>query len=212
MIVFSWNVRGLNSGSRQKVVRALIRSHSPDVLFLQETKLSVECMLGLVPKLWGSGECQCIGAHGSDGGVACIWNPRKVRPLWWMSFKSSLSMSASCFETGESILFSNLYGPIELQGKQILWSHIRFVRSMAPYLSWILAGDFNAISELAEKWGGIARLEAFALLLQDNIAALNLVDIKPTNGQFTWNNQRVGESCIAERLDHFLVSCFWVGG
>ena len=44
------------------------------------------------------------------------------------------------------------------------------------------------------------------------MTALNLVDIKPSNGQYTWNNRRVGDSCIAERLDRFLVSCFWVGG
>ncbi len=50
------------------------------------------------------------------------------------------------------------------------------------------------------------------MLLQDNISTLNLVDIKPSNGHFTWNNQRAGDSCIAERLDRFMVSYFWVGG
>ena len=34
MIVISWNVRGLNNGPRQKVVQELVKSHSPDVLFL----------------------------------------------------------------------------------------------------------------------------------------------------------------------------------
>lgn len=73
-------------------------------------------------------------------------------------------------------------------------------------------GDFNAISKLTEKRGGIARLEPSALLLCDNIDALNLVDIKPSNGKYTWNNHKVGEYYVAERLDHFLVSCYWVGG
>jgi hypothetical protein len=59
---------------------------------------------------------------------------------------------------------------------------------MLPFHPWILAGDFNAICELAEKRGGHGRLEPSALLLQDNINFLNLVDIKPINGQFTWNN------------------------
>lgn len=56
------------------------------------------------------------------------------------------------------------------------------ISSLSIDLMWILAGDFNAISDLTEKRGGISRLEAFVLLLQDNIATLNLVDIKPTNG------------------------------
>ena len=61
-------------------------------------------------------------------------------------------------------------------------SHIRLIRSMLPFHPWILAGDFNAICELAKKQGGIGRLEPSALLLQDNINSLNLVDIKPING------------------------------
>ena len=113
MIVLSWNVRGLNSGPRQKVVHELVRRQSPDVLFLQETKLSVESMQGLKPRLWRSGECQCIGSLGASGGLACLWNPRKIQPLWWISSKSSMSMIAICLMTGEVILFSNIYAPTD---------------------------------------------------------------------------------------------------
>lgn len=70
MIIISWNVRGLNSSPRQKVVRELVRNHSPDVLFLQETKVSVECLMSMAPKLWRNGQCQCIGAQGSSG----VWH------------------------------------------------------------------------------------------------------------------------------------------
>lgn len=211
MIVLSWNVRGLNSGPRQKAVRDLIKLQAPDVLFLQETKLSVEGMMDLAPKLWRNGDCQCTGSQGASSGLACFWNPRKICPLWWGSFKSSLSMVASCFVSGETILFSNVYALVELQGKHILWANIRLVRSLFPYHPWIIGGDFNAITELAEKRGGTARLEASALLLQDNISALRLVDIKPGNGLFTWNNRRIGDASISERLDRFLVSSFWLG-
>lgn len=108
---------GLNNGPRQKVVQELIRNHSPNVLFLQETKLSVESMMGLVSKLWGRGKCQCIGAAGSSGGVACLWNPSKIRPVWWVGSRSSLSRVASSLETGDLILFTNIYAPTDFQGK-----------------------------------------------------------------------------------------------
>ena len=120
MSVLSWNVRGLNSGPRQKVVHELVRRQSLDVLFLQETKLSVESMQGLKHRLWRSGECQCIGALGASRGLACLWNPRKIQPLWWISSKSSLSMIATCLETSDVILFSNIYAPTNFQGKQVL--------------------------------------------------------------------------------------------
>ena len=133
MIVLSWNVRGLNSGPRQKVVWELIRRQSLDVVFLQETKLSVENMQGLIPKLWRNGDSQSIGAHGASGGLVCLWNPRRIQPLWWISSRSSMSMIATCLETREVILFSNIYAPTNLHGKQFLWTHIRLVRSMMPF-------------------------------------------------------------------------------
>jgi exonuclease III len=117
MIILSWNLRGLNSGPIQKVVRDLVRTHSLDFLFLQETKLSVESMTSLSSKLWSRGDCQCIGAHGTAGGVACLWNPLRIHPLRWMSSKSSMSLIATSIETGETILLSNIYAPIDFLGK-----------------------------------------------------------------------------------------------
>ena len=55
MIILSWNVRGLNNIPRQKVVRRLIDSHSPYVIFIQETKLLVDKLDSRGPKSWPHG-------------------------------------------------------------------------------------------------------------------------------------------------------------
>jgi len=75
-----------------------------------------------------------------------------------------------------------------------------------------MGGDFNSILSLEEKRGGLARLGPSSELLRQNIDLLHLSDVKPLNGLFTWNNQRVGNDVISERLDRFLVSCFWQSG
>lgn len=85
MIVLSWNVRGLNSIPRQKVVRKLIESQSPDVVFIQETKLAVDGLASCASHIWPQGNWQGVGACNSSGGVACFWNPRKILPLSWVS-------------------------------------------------------------------------------------------------------------------------------
>ena len=33
----------------------------------------------------------------------------------------------------------------------------------------------------------------------------NLMDVKPSSGNYTWNNKRTGPEHIAARLDHFLI-------
>lgn len=55
MIVLLWNVRGMNNVPREKDIRDFICAHSPYVVFLQETKLSVEGMLSVASKIWGKG-------------------------------------------------------------------------------------------------------------------------------------------------------------
>lgn len=70
--------------------------------------------MGVVPKLWGRCECQCVGENGSFGGVACLWNPLRIRPIWWVASISSWSGVASSLETREYILFTNIYAPTDL--------------------------------------------------------------------------------------------------
>ena len=71
-----------------------------------------------------------------------------------------------------------------------------------------MASDFNFVTSLEEKRGGVARLDPSTTLLKDMIDSLNLIDVKPTNGVFTWNNRRYGVEAISERLDRFLVSYY----
>lgn len=98
-------------------------------------------------------------------------------------------MVALVLDSGETILVSNVYALIDIYGKTQLWAHIRYVRSCAPYLPWILAGDFNAMLCLEEKRGGLPRLGPASELFRSTMDSLALVDVKPSNGIFTWNNR-----------------------
>jgi exonuclease III len=72
-------------------------------------------------------------------------------------------------------------------------------------LHWIIGGDFNIITSLAEKKGGIPRLDMEADLFKETIYNLHLVDWETENGIFTWNNCRRGVHKISSRLDRFLL-------
>ena len=119
-------------------------------------------------------------------------------------------MVASCLATRERCLLSSIYAPTNILGNSNLWAHISYIRALDLFLPWILAGDFNSITSLDEKCGGIPRLDPSANLFRDMIDSLKLIDVKPNNGVFTWNNRRCGVEAISERLDRFLVSCYWM--
>eukprot|EP00253_Pinus_taeda_P028553 PITA_28553 len=71
---------------------------------------------------------------------------------------------------------------------------------------FILGGDFNMITSLLEKKGGIRKLNRDGEVFISFIDNARLVDVHPKNGKFTWNNRRGGERLISSRLDRFLVS------
>jgi len=62
------------------------------------------------------------------------------------------------------------------------------------------------ITNLAEKRGGIRKLEKDSEAFLTTIENLNLIDIPTSNDIFTSNNRRGGDRQIASWLDHFLLS------
>ena len=80
------------------------------------------------------------------------------------------------------------------------------IKEQTNNLHWILAADFNIITILAEKKGGNQRLDRDAEEFTAFIDTMELVDIRTSNGQFTWNNKILSHYQVAMRLDIFLVS------
>ncbi|KAH1129261.1 hypothetical protein J1N35_000639 [Gossypium stocksii] len=56
---------------------------------------------------------------------------------------------------------------------------------------------------------GVERLENKKALMDDFnevVNELSLIDLKTSNGWFTWVNNREGDALVKERLDHFIIS------
>lgn len=71
---------------------------------------------------------------------------------------------------------------------------------------WLLAGDFNLITSLEEKKGGMRREELEIEKFSDIQEELHLVDIPTINGKYTWNNRQGGNRKITSHLDRFLAT------
>jgi exonuclease III len=74
MKIISWNIRGLNGRSKQKMLRDLIFAEKPDIVLLQETKCTTEDIDRLLPYCWKQGEAISTAATGTAGGLAILWN------------------------------------------------------------------------------------------------------------------------------------------
>lgn len=69
----------------------------------------------------------------------------------------------------------------------------------------IIVGDLNLTLHSSEKRGGSAVRDPATEWAEDLMQDWDLLDIKPSSGEYSWTNKRIGPSHIAARLDRFFI-------
>ena len=85
---------------------------------------------------------------------------------------------------------TNVYGPPRAEQKMSFLESLPEIKEIAEDKSLILGGDFNLIKNLEEKKCGIQNLNPASAHFNDLIEDLNLIDVRTSNGIFTWNNKQ----------------------
>ena len=75
MKVLSWNARGLGSLRKQRLLKKKITQEKPDMVFLQETKCTIQKQNELTKRLSRHLEHLAVEGTGMSGGLAILWNP-----------------------------------------------------------------------------------------------------------------------------------------
>jgi exonuclease III len=206
MKIITWNIRGLNGRSKQKILRDCIKAENPDILMLQETKCAGAEAETIFQRIWRGCDFVLTDSTGASGGLAILWNP--CNTTLSRSFSTIGTIMAHFEVTGlnQEGTITNVYGPQSQQEKDKLLEQLVLIKTLLTTPNWILGGDFNMILSLEEKTGKRKRLEQDSGKFKTLIDHLKLVDIENNNGTFTWSNRRSGNQHVACRLDRFLVA------
>eukprot|EP00253_Pinus_taeda_P013888 PITA_13888 len=176
------------------------------MLFLQETKCNKDLIEKLRIKLGRNFEVLEIESKGREGGLATSWDTKRYQLVVAEASKNYLAMEMLLTGNSSSFLCINIYSPQRLDDKLVFLDSLNKLMERHPKANFILGGDFNMITSLMEKKGGLQKLNRDGEQFKDFIDNASLVDVYPKQGNFTWNNRRGGENLISSRLDHFLVS------
>jgi exonuclease III len=206
MKIISWNIRGLNGRSKQKLLRDLIIEEAPDVVMLQETKCTTEDINRLLPYYWKQGGAVSIDATGTAGGLAILWNTNSVLMDNFCTTRWSITADYRLIGSDKPGHLTTVYGPATPRDKQAFLGSLSYLSSLTQHHKWIVGGDFNIIRSLEEKKGGSRRLDRDSDAFNNLIDDLRLIDLEAINGTHTWTNRRTGTHQIACKLDRFLVS------
>jgi len=130
MIITSWNIRGLNSRGKQRYLNERLKKEKPNVMIVQETKISTEKMRESLNKNSSSYEMMGLDAIGSAGGLIIIWNPDEINFSNWMSLPRILSGTASIVGTKEEVIITGVYGPHIQNEKENFLQNLKALRCL----------------------------------------------------------------------------------
>eukprot|EP00253_Pinus_taeda_P021522 PITA_21522 len=194
----------MGSSSKANAVQVLINQEQPDLLLIQETKISEQDFQNYIKK-YKSYTGTSISTVGASAGIGTLWNKNK----WDLNNQNSFNWWVRTYLKNkfskEEYTIYNIYVPNHYRDKALCWDSITSDLQLAQDRNIFLGGDLNLIRNANEKLGGNFFVDPSRDSLETLIQARNLIDIPPHNGKFTWSNERIGIHNIKERLDRILV-------
>ncbi|RVW45741.1 hypothetical protein CK203_094977 [Vitis vinifera] len=153
MKIISWNVRGLGSSNKRRVIKDFLRLENPDVVMIQETKKE-KCDKRLVGSVWTirNKDWVILPACGASGGILFIWDSKKLYKEEVVLGSFSISVKFALEGCGP-LWISAVYGPNSLSLRKDFWVELYDIYGLTFPL-WCVGGDFNVIRRSSEKLGG----------------------------------------------------------
>ena len=151
MKLISWNVRGLNSPSKHRMIKNWIQQEKPTIVFLQETKSSTDAIERIRGKVWAGSSAISVDAAGASGGLAILWNPQIISLYDFHATLHLIQTSFHLIGTGIHGHLTNVYFPQTIQQKLELLDTISILNNNRQFPIWIGGGDFNIITSMEEK-------------------------------------------------------------
>eukprot|EP00253_Pinus_taeda_P011321 PITA_11321 len=176
------------------------------MMFIQETKCSSSLIKIISQKLGRPLDFIEVASTGWEGGITTFWDSRTISVLTSEATHAYIATEIQITGNSETYFCVNAYGPQRLEEKFHFLHTLRRLQSRYQASKIIMGGDFNMITSLLEKKGGLRKLNRDTGAFADFIETAKLVDVHPSSYSFTWNNRRGGENLIASCLDQFLIS------
>ena len=158
MKIISWNARGLSSRAKHRILKRKIQKYKPDIMFLQETKCSSPNISNLCRKLGRHMEVLENVSQGREGDLATMWDTKEIQMLSAEANKHFMAVEFQPIGNSGSFLCINIYSPQKLEDKINFLDALTRLIIRHPRSKCILGGDFNMITTLLEKKGGLRKL------------------------------------------------------
>lgn len=191
-----------------RTLKDMIRLNKPDILTLQEPRISGSRALQVIRSL-GFQFHLIVEARGFSGGIWILWNNNSISITQIQAHDQFLHVKVEAASTGTWLL-SVIYASPRASERAELWEAILNLSSTISS-DWLVVRDFNEIACPSEKKGGGAVDYARCELFTSWINECNLLDLGFVGSKFTWRGpQWQGLDRVFKRLDRALCNASWI--
>lgn len=152
MKILAWNCRGLCRPSAIRSLRGKIKNHSPDVMFLSETKTTSTVATVIMNNL-GFFFMVHVPPSSTKGGLLLTWKTG-VELECFLTTVNTITVWCYSDPSNNPWILSCIYGPPYRSHRDRFWDQIMKIGEnySGP---WLCIGDFNMILDQSEKLGGL---------------------------------------------------------
>jgi exonuclease III len=212
MKILSWNCQGLGNPRTVRALKKLLDSHSPDLIFIMETKL-VNSNFQFITNHFESYSARSVNCTtsggGKAGGTALIWNHCTIM-IDIINFDFNyFDVLISTESDPNKWRATGIYGYPQHQNKLLTCRLISDLSEVLNHPQWLVFGDFNIMLSDEEKLGGNLIDPNITSSFRNILSICDLQDLGYTGNKYTWTSKHQGDSLIFARLDRFLATTDW---
>ena len=207
MSVLAWNCRGLVTSPAVRTLIDEVKKKNPVLVFLVETKASIERMKGFQNKL-GFTQGIVVPSNGRSGGLALLW--KEGTDIRFKSCSHShIDVVVHGVGNGGPWRAIGFYGHPDTSKRYTSWQLLETLNTQCN-MPWLVCGDFNEIVHPDEKLGWKDRDATQMDAFREVLGKCCLFDLGFVGPRFTWCNGRFGDQRTLIRLDRMVGNEAWV--
>ena len=146
-------MRGLGCKRKQRILRNIMKQEAPHMIFIQETKCSIQKIKEIYSKWLNKYEFIEVKVDNTAGGILTLWNPHKIGIIDAEASRNYLSVVIQPVGDSVTYLVTNVYGLKILDDKIKFLDSLVELRAKHVGVPWIMGGDLDMIKSLLEKKG-----------------------------------------------------------
>ncbi|XP_062105698.1 uncharacterized protein LOC133817249 [Humulus lupulus] len=204
--IISWNVRGINSQQKQRLVKQFIATQRVGLVGLLKTRVKAQKLGALYLNLFTGWCFTSNNAWHSGGRIVVSWNPSSFNVNIIKCTSQLIHLGVATVDNKNFFFVTYVYAFNDEEGRKRLWKDLQDLSVMGP---WIVMGDFNDILAKEERIGNRVRYKT-STDFTDCVANCQLEDVKYSGSFYTWCNKQHGEDRIYSKIDRVLANEVWL--